>query len=112
MENHLFFVQANRIGNRTRVRLLRGLSSICGPDGVELARAEGDDSYVCSRGQLSPTREINGSNAASGKHVIDRFADRRPEFYDTLTEPTPTGPNAIENSLSNERPDFSLISGI
>jgi len=87
MENHLFFVAANRIGTERGFDFC-GLSSICGPDGVELARAEGDEATVLFA-------EVNVADARNkriertpGKHVIDRFADRRPEFYDTLTEPT------------------------
>jgi predicted amidohydrolase len=86
MENHLFFVAANRIGTERGFDFC-GLSSICGPDGVELARARGAEATV-----LLANVDLNAARnkrieRTPGKHVIDRFADRRPEFYDTLTHP-------------------------
>ncbi|MCM2371693.1 carbon-nitrogen hydrolase family protein [Aporhodopirellula aestuarii] len=86
MENHLFFVAANRIGHERGFDFC-GLSSICGPDGVELARAPGaEPAILYAEVELAKARNKR-IERTTGKHVIDRFADRRPEFYDTLTHP-------------------------
>ncbi|WP_404306008.1 carbon-nitrogen hydrolase family protein [Neorhodopirellula lusitana] len=86
MENHLFFVAANRIGHERGFDFC-GLSSICGPDGVELARAAGQEATVLRA-------EVNLADArnkrierTTGKHVIDRFADRQPDFYQSIILP-------------------------
>jgi len=80
MENHLFFVAANRIGTESGFKYC-GSSSICGPDGVELARASADqEELLVVDVQLSQARNKR-IERTPGTHVIDRFADRRPEFY-------------------------------
>lgn len=80
MENHLFFVAANRVGSERGFRYC-GMSSICGPDGIELARAAGDEETVlCAEIDLQQARNKR-IERTPGTHVIDRFADRQPEFY-------------------------------
>lgn len=86
MENHLYFVAANRIGHERGFDFC-GLSSICGPDGVELARAEGDESTILFAEIDLATARNKRIERTAGKHVIDRFADRRPEFYGPLSDP-------------------------
>ena len=83
MENHLFFVAANRVGTERGFRYC-GKSSICGPDGIELARASADDEEML-------IAEVNLEQARNkriertpGAHVIDRFADRQPQFYGNI----------------------------
>ncbi|WP_164104081.1 carbon-nitrogen hydrolase family protein [Candidatus Laterigemmans baculatus] len=86
MENHLYFIAANRIG-RERSFHFCGLSSICGPDGVELARAVSDEeTLLVAEIDLAAARNKR-IERTPGSHVIDRFADRRPEFYGKLSEP-------------------------
>ncbi|MFG0288618.1 MAG: carbon-nitrogen hydrolase family protein [Rhodopirellula sp. JB044] len=86
MENHLFFVAANRIGHERGFDFC-GISSICGPDGVELARAKGTEPEILlAEVDISQARNKR-IERTTGKHVIDRFADRQVEFYDTLTDP-------------------------
>ncbi|TWU15910.1 N-carbamoyl-D-amino acid hydrolase [Allorhodopirellula heiligendammensis] len=84
MENHLFFVAANRIGSERGFDFC-GLSSICGPDGVELARAAGDEPTILLADVDLQAARNKRIERTPGKHVIDRFADRRPEFYDMIT---------------------------
>lgn len=85
MENHLYFVAANRIGQERSFRFC-GLSSICGPDGVELARAVGEEeTLLVAEIDLASARNKRIERTV-GSHVIDRFADRRPEFYGKITE--------------------------
>ena len=85
MENHLFFVAANRIGTERGFHYC-GSSSICGPDGVELARASADqEEMLVVDVQLSQARNKR-IERTPGAHVIDRFADRRPEFYSDVSD--------------------------
>ena len=85
MENHLFFVAANRIGEERGFEYC-GLSSICGPDGVELARAKGaEETELIVDIDLEQARNKR-IERTPGKHVIDRFADRRPEMYSRLSD--------------------------
>ena len=86
MENHLFFVAANRIGVERGFEFC-GLSSICGPDGVELARAEGNQSTILTAEVDLAEARNKRIERTTGKHVIDRFADRQPEFYHSITQP-------------------------
>ncbi len=85
MENHLFFVAANRVGSERGFRYC-GLSSISGPDGVELARAEGDEETILfAEVDLQQARNKR-IERTPGAHVIDRFADRQPAFYGPIVE--------------------------
>lgn len=86
MENHLFFVAANRVG-RERGFQFCGRSSICGPDGVVLAQAADDREIVLWADVDITHARRKRIERTTGKHVIDRFADRRPEFYGPLTDP-------------------------
>ncbi len=87
MENHLFFAAANRVGSERGFRYC-GLSSICGPDGVELARAAGDEETILIA-EIDPRQARNKRiERTPGKHVIDRFADRQTDFYASITDPS------------------------
>lgn len=80
MENHLFFAAANRVGTERGFRYC-GLSSIHGPDGIELATALGDEeTLLFAQIDLAAARNKR-IERTPGAHVIDRFADRRPDFY-------------------------------
>lgn len=86
MENHLYFVAANRVGQERRF-LFCGRSSIHGPDGVELARAVEDSEQILhAEADLAQARNKRIERTV-GAHVIDRFADRRPAFYGPIVEP-------------------------
>lgn len=85
MENHLYFVAANRVGQERDFRFC-GMSSICGPDGVELARAVGDEQTLVVASIDLATARNKRIERTAGAHVIDRFADRRPEFYGRVTD--------------------------
>lgn len=116
MENHLFFVSANRIG-RERGFDFCGMSAICGPDGVELARAEGAEPTVLIADVDLAQARNKRIERTPGKHVIDRFADRRPEFYHELVQPQTTNPAPLPieitvgevNALRQASADFILL---
>ncbi|EMI53646.1 amidohydrolase [Rhodopirellula sallentina SM41] len=93
MENHLFFVAANRIGHERGFDFC-GISSICGPDGVELARAKGAEPEILFAEVDIAQARNKRIERTTGKHVIDRFADRQVEFYDTLTDPVRPNPTS------------------
>lgn len=85
MENHLFFVAANRIGSERGFDFC-GRSSIFGPDGVELARTSGaEPTILYAEVDLAQARNKR-IERTPGAHVIDRFADRCPSFYRGLDE--------------------------
>ncbi len=86
MENHLFFVAANRIGSENGFDFC-GQSSICGPDGAVLAKSNDDTEtilYADVNLQDARNKRIERTKDA---HVIDRFKDRCPEFYASILDP-------------------------
>ncbi|MFK8112672.1 MAG: carbon-nitrogen hydrolase family protein [Rubripirellula sp.] len=85
MENHLFFVAANRVGEENGFGFC-GCSSICGPDGVVLAHTD-DDQEVMLLAEVDPDQARNKRIQRSAGHVIHRFNDRCPEFYGDLAAP-------------------------
>lgn len=85
MENHLFFVAANRVGEENGFGFC-GHSSICGPDGVVLASTDGDQETILFA-EVDPAAARNKQIVRiPGKHIIHRFNDRRPEFYKGLDD--------------------------
>ncbi|MCA9034779.1 MAG: carbon-nitrogen hydrolase family protein [Planctomycetaceae bacterium] len=93
MENGVYFAAANRIGKERGFRFI-GKSRICNPHGATLEVLENDSPGVIRTSVdvgLARTKRIV---RIPDKHVIDRMADRRPEFYSTITAPhglTPPG---------------------
>ena len=88
MENHLYFVAANRVGEENGFGFC-GRSSVCGPDGVVLASSPGAEETMLVAEvdlQLARNKRIE---RVPGKHVIHRFDDRRPEFYGDLAANLP-----------------------
>jgi len=80
IENHLYFAAANRVGTERGFQYC-GMSSIHGPDGIELARAVGDEETVLfAEIDLAHARNKR-IERTPGAHSIDRFADRQPDFY-------------------------------
>ncbi len=86
LENNVFFLAVNRVGEERGFRFI-GQSRMCDTNGNSLA--EGGDS-----GEVAIITDIDIDRARSkrlvrvpGKHVIDRLADRRPEYYNKLVEP-------------------------
>jgi predicted amidohydrolase len=87
MENHLYFAAANRVGTENGFHFC-GRSSICGPDGVILAKSDDDkEALLTAEIDLAVARNKRIERTRDA-HVIDRFKDRRPEFYGPVTEQT------------------------
>ncbi len=86
MENKLYYAAINRVGTEKGVTFI-GRSCICDPGGNILVSASADEEALL-------VAEIDPAQARQKRiirekdvHEIDRFADRRPEFYNSLTEP-------------------------
>lgn len=86
LENNVYFVSVNRVGTERGFRFI-GQSRFCDPNGNPLADAPHEDECVL-------TAEIDLSKARNKRlvrvpreHVIDRWADRRPEAYGAITRP-------------------------
>lgn len=85
MENHLYFIAANRVGTERTFEFC-GMSSIAGPDGVMVAETDSDKELILTADiDLSVARNKQIVRTP-GKHVIDRFADRCPERYSIISE--------------------------
>lgn len=86
VENAVYFAAINRVGTERGFSFI-GRSSICDPNGNTLAKAEtrGEEIlYADIDVELARAKKIV---RVTGKHAINRLADRRPELYGPLVEP-------------------------
>ncbi|MEZ6133140.1 MAG: carbon-nitrogen hydrolase family protein [Planctomycetaceae bacterium] len=86
MENGIYFAAVNRVGTERGFSFI-GRSRTCDPVGATLECADHTNAGVVRATidvALSRQKRID---RVPHKHVIDRFADRRPDLYGTLTEP-------------------------
>lgn len=86
LENNVYFMSVNRVGTERGFRFI-GNSRICDPNGNPLADAPNEDECIL-------TAEIDFAVARNKRlvrvpkeHVIDRWADRRPEYYHAIVKP-------------------------
>jgi predicted amidohydrolase len=86
LENAVYFAAANRVGAERGFPFI-GRSRIAAPDGRTLAASESDGEEILYA-EIDP-EEARRKHLVRvpGLHEIDRFADRRPEMYGTLTAP-------------------------
>jgi predicted amidohydrolase len=86
MENTVYVMAVNRVGEESGFRFI-GASSIVDPSGRRLALA-GPDSEEILMADVDPSLARRKRLVrVAGRHEIDRIADRRPRFYQALTEP-------------------------
>jgi 5-aminopentanamidase len=86
MENTVYVMAVNRVGEESGFRFI-GASSIVDPSGKSLAQA-GPDSEETLFAEIDPALARRKRLVrVPGRHEINRIADRRPRFYQTLTEP-------------------------
>ncbi len=86
LENKVYFACSNRIGEERGWRFI-GESQIVNPMGHVMAKATGTSEAILYA-DIDPEQSRNKRSARSTvAQAIDRFADRRPEFYGMLTEP-------------------------
>ena len=90
MENHIYYLAVNRVGNERGFRFI-GMSKICAPGGHVLAEAAHEDECLLFA-EIDPEKARNKHLVrVPGKHEINRIADRRPEMYGKLVEPKKDG---------------------
>jgi predicted amidohydrolase len=87
LENHIYYLAVNRVGEERGFRFI-GQSRLIGCDGEPLAVA-GDGPEVLYA-DIDPTvARQKRLVKIPGKYELDRLADRRPEMYAPLCEPGP-----------------------
>jgi len=86
LENNVYFMSVNRVGMERGFRFI-GQSRICDPNGLPIADAPHEMECII-------TAEIDYARARNKRlvrvpkeHVIDRWADRRPEAYQAIVRP-------------------------
>ncbi|HVW03213.1 MAG TPA: carbon-nitrogen hydrolase family protein [Planctomycetaceae bacterium] len=86
LENGVYFMAVNRVGVERGFEFI-GRSKIVDPYGRTIVEAEGlGEEILVADIDLERARNKHYIRVP-GKHEIDRFADRRPEFYGLVTEP-------------------------
>ena len=85
LENHVFSVAVNRVGRERGFRFI-GRSRIADPSGRTLALASPDgEEIIFAEIDPSAARDKHITRVP-GKHQINRFKDRRPQFYGKIVE--------------------------
>lgn len=85
LENNIYFAAVNRIGQEAGFQFI-GKSKICGPNGRALAFADHDHFEILTA-EIRPALARNKHLVhIPNQHEVDRFADRRPNFYGRLNE--------------------------
>ena len=86
MENTVYVMAVNRVGEESGFRFIGG-SSIVDPSGKRLSQA-GPDTEETLFAEIDPARARRKHQVrVPGRHEINRIADRRPAFYRLLIEP-------------------------
>ena len=83
LENNVYFMSVNRVGTERGFRFI-GQSRLCDPNGNPVADAPHENEAVL-RGTIDCAKARNKRLVRVPKeHVIDRWADRRPEYYESI----------------------------
>jgi predicted amidohydrolase len=85
MENTIYFMAVNRVGEESGFRFI-GASSIADPSGKILARAGEGEAVIIAEVDPEKARKKHLVRVP-GRHEINRIGDRRPEFYGKLVDP-------------------------
>jgi predicted amidohydrolase len=97
LENHIFYAAVDRVG-RERGWDFIGRSKVidCNGDTLVEASADAEELLVVP----VPLAEANNNRIVNvaGAYEVDRFKDRRPEFYKSLTEPVSALAQAATNA--------------
>ncbi len=86
LENNVYFMSVNRVGTERGFRFI-GESRLCGVDGEPISQCVGEDEGVVIGRVDTDIARAKRLVRVPGEHIIDRFADRHPEFYGLLGEP-------------------------
>ncbi len=85
LENHVYFMSVNRVGTERGFTFI-GQSRLCDTNGNPISEAPAAGEFVVS-GEIDLSIPRNKRLVrVPGKHVIDRFADRCPQYYDPITQ--------------------------
>lgn len=98
MENQVYFAAVNRVGKERGFQFI-GESSLCAPNGQVLSRAAGTAAAILYTEVDPLVSRQKRIVRVPDQHIIDRMADRRPEFYGLLTE---------SHSLNTPRQDYAV----
>jgi predicted amidohydrolase len=80
LENNVYFMSVNRVGTERGFRFI-GNSRICDPNGIPMADASHEEEAVI-HAHIDLAKARNKRLVRVPKeHIIDRWADRRPETY-------------------------------
>jgi predicted amidohydrolase len=86
LENHVYYMAVNRVGEERGFQFI-GTSKFCLPTGRSPSVGSATEPSIIT-GSVQPHIVRNKRLVrVPGKHLIDRLADRRPEFYNLLTQP-------------------------
>jgi len=86
LENAVYFIAVNRVGTERGFPFI-GRSKICDPQGNTLVESTSvTEEVLYADIDLDRARRKHIVRVA-GQHEIDRFADRRPEFYQPVGQP-------------------------
>lgn len=86
LENAIYYAAVNRVGEERGFRFI-GRSRICDPAGRTLAVGSTDREETLFA-EIDPAISRNKTIVrVPGQHLIDRMADRRPEFYRAVVNP-------------------------
>ena len=85
LENNVYFMSVNRVGTERGFRFI-GNSRICDPNGNPIADAPNENEQVL-RATIDCNKARNKRLVRVPKeHVIDRWADRRPAYYESIAK--------------------------
>lgn len=86
LENNVYFMSVNRVGTERGFRFI-GNSRICDPNGLPMADAPHEEEVIL-QAKIDVGKARNKRLVRVPKeHIIDRWADRRPEYYGRLVQP-------------------------
>ena len=86
LENNVYYMSVNRIGTERGFRFI-GCSRLCDVDGSSISECD-ETSCDIVIGEINPeTARTKRLVRVPGEHIIDRLADRRPEFYSEIVRP-------------------------
>ena len=86
IENHVYYMAINRVGVERGFEFI-GTSKFCLPTGRSPVVGSRTEPEVITGSVMPHIARNKLLVRVPGKHLIDRLADRRPEFYGLLTEP-------------------------
>jgi len=86
LENNVYFLSVNRVGTERGFRFI-GNSRMCDTNGLPMADAPHEEEVILT-GTIDLGKARNKRLVRVPKeHIIDRWADRRPETYGRIVEP-------------------------